>query len=60
MNNLFSKKSEKVWATISIIWLAFIVLVASGGYYSFQWDIFFAAGILPVVVGWGIYLVWKK
>jgi|LauGreDrversion4_1035100.scaffolds.fasta_scaffold16993_3 hypothetical protein len=61
MNDLLKTKKQKIWATVSIIWIFLIILLANvDAYYGFKWTLFFCMGILPIALGWGIFFIWKK
>jgi hypothetical protein len=60
MNNFFKTKSEKVWATISAVWIFLVTVLSNVDSYSFNWSALFLGGILPVSLGWIIYFIWKK
>jgi hypothetical protein len=61
MNDLLKTKKQKIWGTISLVWIFFITLLSNvEAYYGFKWALFFYAGILPIALGWGIYFIWKK
>jgi hypothetical protein len=60
MNNFLKTKQQKIWATVSVIWIFLTTLFANLNGYHFEWSIFLYMGFLPVVLGWTIYFIWKK
>jgi hypothetical protein len=61
MIDLLKTKKQKIWATISLVWIFLITLLSTvEAYYGFKWMLFFNAGILPISLGWCIYFIWKK
>ena len=49
----------KVFGLISIVWFLIIYSVTHTGYQSHDASLIWF-GILPLVIGWGIYLIRKK
>jgi len=52
-------KMAKIFALISVVWLIIIYAATMTGYGK-ETDIFLIIGILPLVIGWGIYIIRKK
>ena len=59
MNNFFNSKNKKISATISLVWLVFWYAVTMTGY-DIDFQLFFIIGLIPLIIGWGIYLIWQK
>ena len=59
MNNFFNSKNKKISATISLIWLVFWYAVTMTGY-DIDFQLFFIIGLIPLIIGWGIYFIWQK
>ena len=59
MNNFFNSKNKKISATISLVWLVFWYAVTMTGYNK-DFQIFFIFGLIPLIIGWGIYFIWQK
>ena len=59
MNNFFNSKNKKISATISLVWLVFWYAVTMTGYDK-DFQIFFIIGLIPIIIGWGIYFIWQK
>ena len=57
MKKFLQTTKEKVFATISLIWLIIIYASTMTGY-SKDTEGFFIIGLGPVVLGWGIYIIW--
>ena len=49
-------KMAKIFALISVVWLIIIYAATMTGYGK-ETDIFLIIGILPLVIGWGIYII---
>ena len=52
-------KMAKIFALISVVWLIIIYAATMTGYGK-ETDIFLIIGVLPLVIGWGIYIIKKK
>ena len=52
-------KMAKIFALISVVWLIIIYAATMTGYGK-ETDIFLIIGILPLIIGWGIYIIRKK
>ena len=52
-------KMAKIFALISVVWLIIIYAATMTGYGK-ETDIFLIIGVLPLVIGWGIYIIRKK
>jgi hypothetical protein len=52
-------KIAKIFAVLSVVWLIIIFAIASDSF-GFAWTEFVVVGLLPLVIGWGIYWVVKK
>ena len=52
-------KTAKTFIVISIVWILMIYALASDSY-GFDEVSFIGLGIIPLVVGWGIYWVRRK
>ena len=52
-------KIAKTFVVLSVAWLIIVFGIAADNY-RFNWTEFVVAGSLPLVVGWGIYWVFKK
>ena len=52
-------KTAKTFVVISVVWILMIYALASGTY-GFDVGAFIGLGIIPLVIGWGIYWVRKK
>ena len=52
-------KMAKIFALISVVWLIIIYATTMVGYGK-ETDIFLIIGVLPLVIGWGIYIIRKK
>jgi hypothetical protein len=59
MNNFFNSKNKKISATISLVWLVFWYAVTMTGY-DIDFQLFFIIGLIPLIIGWGIYFIWQK
>ena len=59
MNNFFNSKNKKISATISVVWLVFWYAVTMTGY-DIDFQLFFIIGLIPLIIGWGIYFIWQK
>ena len=59
MNNFFNSRNKKISATISLVWLVFWYAITMTGYDK-DFQIFFIIGLIPIIIGWGIYLIWQK
>tara|TARA_B100000795_G_scaffold64460_1_gene43563 strand:- start:364 stop:543 length:180 start_codon:yes stop_codon:yes gene_type:complete len=59
MKKILETKTQKIFATISLIWIVFIYGASMTGY-SKDTEFFFGAGLAPLILGWGIYYIWKK
>ena len=59
MNNFFNSKKKKISATISLVWLVFWYAVTMTGY-DIDFQLFFIIGLIPLIIGWGIYFIWQK
>lgn len=59
MNNFFNSKNKKISASISLVWLVFWYAITMTGYDK-DFQIFFIIGLIPLIIGWGIYLIWQK
>tara|TARA_B100001057_G_C22639103_1_gene867493 strand:+ start:370 stop:828 length:459 start_codon:yes stop_codon:yes gene_type:complete len=57
MKKILNTTKEKIWATISLVWLVFIYAATMTGY-SKDTQSFFIIGLGPIVLGWGIYYIW--
>jgi len=57
MKKLLETTKEKIWATISLIWLVIMYASTMTGY-SKDTEGFFLLGLGPIVLGWGIYYIW--
>ena len=49
----------KIFALISAVWIIIIYAATMTGYGK-DTAAFLIAGVLPLVIGWGIYLIRKK
>tara|TARA_B100000029_G_C16866272_1_gene701292 strand:+ start:63 stop:236 length:174 start_codon:yes stop_codon:yes gene_type:complete len=49
-------KMAKIFALISVVWLIIIYAATMTGSGK-EFDIFLIIGILPLVIGWGIYII---
>ena len=52
-------KMAKIFALISVVWLIIIYAATMTGYGK-ETDIFLIIGVVPLVIGWGIYIIRKK
>ena len=52
-------KMAKIFALISVVWLIIIYAATMAGYGK-ETDTFLIIGVLPLVIGWGIYIIRKK
>jgi hypothetical protein len=59
MNNFFNSKNKKISATISLVWLVFWYAITMTGY-DRNFQLFFIIGLIPLIIGWGIYFIWQK
>jgi preprotein translocase subunit Sss1 len=59
MNNFFNSKNKKISATISLVWLVFWYAITMTGYDK-DFQIFFIIGLIPIIIGWGVYFIWQK
>lgn len=59
MNDFFNSKNKKISATISLVWLVFWYAVTMTGYDK-DFQIFFIIGLIPIIIGWGVYFIWQK
>jgi hypothetical protein len=59
MNNFFNSKNKKISATVSLVWLVFWYAVTMTGY-DIDFQLFFIIGLIPLIIGWGIYFIWQK
>ena len=52
-------KTEKIFALVSAVWLIimYAILMTS---YTKETGTFLIVGVVPVVIGWGIYFIRKK
>ena len=57
MKKYLQTTKEKVLATISLVWLVIIYASTMTGY-SKDTEGFFIIGLGPIVLGWGIYIIW--
>jgi|TARA_B110000967_G_C18736274_1_gene485271 uncharacterized membrane protein len=51
-------KTAKTFVVLSVVWMLIIYAVAADGY-GFD-EASFVVGIIPLVVGWGIYWIRRK
>ena len=59
MNKFFNSRNKKVSASVSLVWLVFWYAVTMTGYNK-DFQIFFIFGLIPLIIGWGIYFIWQK
>ena len=59
MNKFFNSRNKKVSASLSLVWLFFWYSVTMTGYNK-DFQIFFIFGLIPLIIGWGIYFIWQK
>ncbi len=52
-------KKVKSWILVSTVWLILIYIVANMDG-RFEQTVFLILGIIPLIIGWGIYWVRKK
>ena len=57
MKKLLETKKQKIWATISLVWLVLMYAGNMAGY-SKDPETFFIFGLMPIILGWGIYYIW--
>ncbi len=57
MKKLLETTKEKIWATISLVWLVIMYAATMTGS-SKDTEGFFMLGLGPIVLGWGIYYIW--
>lgn len=57
MRKYLQTKKEKIWATISLIWLVLSYAIFMAGRRP-DTESFFIFGLMPVVIGWGVYIIW--
>lgn len=56
MKKYLQSKKEKIWATISLVWALFFYGMLMTGYNKDPQAFFMT--ILPVLIGWGVYIIW--
>jgi hypothetical protein len=59
MNKFFNSRNKKVSASVSLVWLVFWYAATMTGYNK-DFQIFFIFGLIPLIIGWGIYFIWQK
>ena len=59
MDKFFNSRNKKVSASVSLVWLVFWYAVTMTGYNK-DFQIFFIFGLIPLIIGWGIYFIWQK
>ena len=57
MKKYLQTKKEKIWATVSLIWLVLSYAIFMAGRRP-DTESFFIFGLMPVVIGWGVYIIW--
>tara|TARA_B100000579_G_scaffold364082_1_gene322915 strand:+ start:73 stop:246 length:174 start_codon:yes stop_codon:yes gene_type:complete len=51
-------KTAKIFVVVSVVWILMIYATASDIY--FDEGLFIGMGIIPLVIGWGIYWIRRK
>jgi hypothetical protein len=59
MDNFFNSKAKKVSASVSLVWIVFWYAITMTGYNK-DFQVFFIFGLMPLIIGWGIYFIWQK
>jgi len=59
MDKFFNSRNKKISASVSLVWLVFWYAVTMTGYNK-DFQIFFIFGLIPLIIGWGIYFIWQK
>ena len=59
MNKFFNSRNKKVSASVSLVWLVFWYAATMTGYDK-NFQLFFIIGLIPLIIGWGIYFIWQK
>ena len=59
MNKFFNSRNKKVSASVSLVWLVFWYATTMTGY-DRNFQLFFIIGLIPLIIGWGIYFIWQK
>ena len=59
MKKFLNSRTEKISASISLIWLVIIFAGTMTGRYK-DTQGFFIFGLMPLIIGWGIYYIWYE
>ena len=57
MRKFLETKRQKIWASASLVWLVLMYAGTMTGY-SKDSESFFIFGLAPIVIGWGIHIIW--
>tara|TARA_B100001175_G_C19507522_1_gene641789 strand:+ start:283 stop:753 length:471 start_codon:yes stop_codon:yes gene_type:complete len=59
MKKFLNSRTEKISASISLVWLVIIFASTMTGRYK-DTQGFFIFGLTPLIIGWGIYYIWYE
>jgi len=59
MNKFLNSRNKKISATVSLVWLVFWYANTMTGYDK-NFQLFFIIGLIPIIIGWGVFFIWQK